>query len=255
MRGFASFLRKEALEIVRTWRIWVLPGMVLFFALSGPVLAKYTADLLRSLGGSTGGMQIILPEPTYVDSYAGQWVKNLSQLVLFAIIIIYGGLISAERKKGTAALVLTKPVSREAFVVAKFLTHAVFLTLVVVIGALVTWGVTAAVFGGAPFVPLASSTLAWLCYGLMVLALMTLLSALVNSQAGSAGIGFGIFALSGILGLWEAARLYSPIGLLGIPTELASGKHPAVLWPVLTSLAVTMALVAIAAAAFRRKEL
>ena len=42
MSGFAAFAGKEAREILRTWRIWVLPGILLFFALTGPVLAKLT---------------------------------------------------------------------------------------------------------------------------------------------------------------------------------------------------------------------
>ena len=92
-----------------------------------------------------------MPTPTYLDAYA-QWAKNLTQIVLFAIIIIYGGLSRPERKSGTAILVLTKPVSRSAFVVAKAVVHSVFLALalVVTLGTLVTWGATALVFGKAP---------------------------------------------------------------------------------------------------------
>src|SRR5665647_131722 len=47
MSGPVVFARKEALEILRTWRIWVLPGILLFFALTGPVLARFTPDDLR----------------------------------------------------------------------------------------------------------------------------------------------------------------------------------------------------------------
>src|ERR1035437_11075744 len=38
MSGFAAFAGKEAREILRTWRIWILPGILLFFALTGQVL-------------------------------------------------------------------------------------------------------------------------------------------------------------------------------------------------------------------------
>ena len=31
MSGTAVFARKEAMEILRTWRIWVLPGILLFW--------------------------------------------------------------------------------------------------------------------------------------------------------------------------------------------------------------------------------
>ena len=32
MNGFAPFLRKEFNETIRTWRLWVLPGFLLFSA-------------------------------------------------------------------------------------------------------------------------------------------------------------------------------------------------------------------------------
>src|SRR5665811_532992 len=112
MNGFAAFAGKEAREILRTWRIWVLPGILLFFALTGPVLARYTPELVGALAGDQL-KGLVMPTPTYLDAYA-QWVKNLSQIALFALIIIYGSIISSERKSGTAVLVLTKPVSRTA---------------------------------------------------------------------------------------------------------------------------------------------
>src|SRR5659263_269571 len=148
MSGTVVFARKEALEILRTWRIWVLPGILLFFALTGPVLARYTPEIVGALAADQlGGFEI--PTPTYLDAYA-QWVKNLSQIALFALIIIYGGLVSGESRSGTAVLVLTKPVSRSTFVVVKAAVHAVFFAALLVAGTLLTWGLTAGAFHAAP---------------------------------------------------------------------------------------------------------
>ncbi|HEY5518777.1 MAG TPA: hypothetical protein VIK17_03930, partial [Cellulomonas sp.] len=132
MSGTVVFARKEALEILRTWRIWVLPGILLFFALTGPVLARFTPEIVGALAADQlGGFEI--PTPTYLDAYA-QWVKNLSQIALFALIIIYGGLVSGESRSGTAVLVITKPVSRSTFVVVKAAVHAVFFAALLVAG-------------------------------------------------------------------------------------------------------------------------
>jgi ABC-2 type transport system permease protein len=255
MSGFAAFARKEATEILRTWRIWVLPGMLIFFALTGPLMARYTPEIVAAAGGDQlANLMKGMPAPTYLDAYA-QWAKNLSQIGLFAIIIIYGGLISGERKSGTAILVLAKPVSRSAFVVAKAIVHSLFLALTVVAGTLATWGVTAAVFGKAPGEALWSSAVAWLAFGLLFLAIMTLLSSLMESQAGAAGIGLGVFAVLSIAALWEPLAKYSPVGLAGAPMTLAMGKQSAILWPVITSVALACGLVALAAGVFRNKEL
>ena len=251
--GFAAFAGKEASEIIRTWRIWVLPGILLFFALTGPVLARFTPQLLGALAGDQL-KGLVLPVPTYLDAYA-QWTKNLSQIALFALIVIYGSVISAERKSGTAVLVLTKPLSRTSFVVAKAAVHSVFLAVLVVAGTLITWGVTAAVFGQAPGSALWSAALAWLVFGVLFIALMTLLSVLIGSAAGAAGAGLGVYALVSIAAIWKPLGTYSPAALATQPASLAAGKDVAVLWPVLTSLLLAVVLVTFAALVFRTKDL
>lgn len=255
MQGFGAFLGKELREIVRTWRIWVLPAIVLFFALSGPPLAKVTPELLGSLmADQQPGVVIQLPDPTYVDAYL-QWTKNLSQIVLFAVIIMFGGLVSSEKKSGTAILVLTKPLSRAAFVVAKFVSQALLLVLTVAVGAAVTWGVTYAVFGEAPAAVLAEATGAWLAFGVLFVALMLLLSAIFDSQPAAAGLGFLVYILSTIAGLWEFALRYTPAALVNAPTQLVTGETVALGWPVASALGLAAVFVAIAVVVFRRREL
>ncbi|MGZ4588183.1 MAG: ABC transporter permease, partial [Mycobacteriaceae bacterium] len=208
MSGAAVFARKEAREILRTWRIWVLPGILLFFALTGPVLARFTPEIVGALAGDQlSGLKI--PTPTYLDAYS-QWIKNLSQIALFALIIIYGSIVSSESKSGTAVLVLTKPVSPTAFVIAKAAVHSAFLAVLVVTGTLVTWALTAAVFGQAPGSALWASALVWLVFGLLFIALMTLLSVLIGSAAGAAGAGLGAYALVSIAAIWKPLGTYSP---------------------------------------------
>ena len=45
---------------------------------------------------------------------------------------------------------LTKPVSRSAFVVVKAAVNAAFVTVLLVVGTALTWALTAAMFGTAP---------------------------------------------------------------------------------------------------------
>ncbi|HEY5433577.1 MAG TPA: hypothetical protein VIL06_09270, partial [Coriobacteriia bacterium] len=58
-----------------------------------------------------------------------------------------------------------------------------------------------------------------------------------------------------VVGLWEPLVKYSPVGLANAPMVLATGKAFAILWPVVTSLVLSCVLVALAAWAFRTKEL
>jgi len=253
MNGLTVFARKEAQEILRTWRRWVLPGILLFFALTGPVLAKYTPQILEAFAGSQLG-GLTLPTPTYLDAYA-QWIKNLAQIATFALIIIYGGIVSAELRSGTAVLVLTKPVSRSAFVVVKAAVNAAFVTVLVLVATLVTWAVTTILFGSAPGAALWSSSLVWLVFAVLLVALMTLLSVMIGSAAGAAGAGLGFYVLISIASIWKPLASYSPAGLVTQATALAAGEPATPWWPVAGSLVLSVVFVVIAARLFRRKEL
>lgn len=253
MRGFARFLGKELMEIVRTWRIWVLPGLLLFFAATSPILAKATPALLESAMQGQQGMQITIPDPTYLDGYA-QWLKNLQQIVAFALLLTAGGMIAGERTSGTAVLVLTKPVSRGAFVIAKFLSQALLLSTFTAVGALVCWGASVATFGEAPPERLITTTAAWLAFALFLLAVMTLFSAAFKSLA-AGGAGLGAFFAVSVAALWGPALRYSPAGVSAAPGKLLMAEEVALAWPLATTAASIVVLLAAAVWVFRRKEL
>jgi ABC-2 type transport system permease protein len=250
----AVFAGKEVREIVRTWRIWVLPGIILLLAVSGPFLARYTPEIVGALAGSQLG-HLSLPAATYFSSYA-QWIKNLTQIVEIALLIIYGGIVSAETSSGTAILVLTKPLSRSAFVVVKAVVHVVFLSVLLVIGTLITWAETAIVFHKAPPADVWLASLNWLALGVLLLCAMMLFSVLIPAAAGAAGAGLGLFVVLSVGALWKPLVKYSPVGLASRATDLANGVHHAFTpWPLVTSLALSVVLVAAAALLFRHKEL
>ncbi len=253
MSAFQTLLWKELREILRTWRIWVLPGIIVFFALTGPPVARFTPQLLQAMAPSTG-LIIEVPEPSYVDAYL-QWTSNLAQIVLFALIIILGGVISSERRSGTALMVLTKPLSRREFILAKFLTQGGFITATVLVGAAATWGVTWAVFGEAPWLSLATATGAWLIWAWMFVGIMVFLSSLLGSQAGAAGLGLAAFALLSIPAAWDRVARFTPAGLLGAPTRIVMGTPEPMLWPMITSALLGVLALFGAIAVFSRKEL
>lgn len=254
--GFGTFARKEALEIVRTWRLWVLPGMALFFALSGPPLARFTPQILQSLAGMPADavLKLLGHAPNFFDAYA-QWLKNLSQVVFFALVIIYGGIVSGEKASGTAMLVLTKPLSRAAFVTAKVLVHCAFVAVLLVAGTALTQVMTALTFGSAPPGPLWQASLSWLVLAWFFIALMALLSVYIDSQAGAAGIGIGVWAVLALLALSPTMVLFTPAGLLVSPSAVAQGAPFPSVWPVALSIVATAAFTGAAAWGFGTREL
>ena len=253
MTGWRAFLGKELREIRRTWRAWVIPGLVALFAVTGPPIARWTRELLSSMVGDQASA-IPLPDPTYVAAYQ-QWTKNLGQIVLFAVIVTLGGSVSGERRSGTATLVLTKPVSRAAFVLAKIAANTVFVAASVIGGALLTWVVTRLLFSEAPVGPLAGATAAWLLVGGLFVSLLVLASAALDSAAGASGLGFAAYLVLAIAGAWGPLARWTPAGLLSAPDRIAGGTDAALLWPILTGFVLVGVLAVAAVAVFRRREL
>ena len=254
MKGFGAFFAKELREIVSTWRIWVIPGMLVFFAVSSPFMALLTPALVSSLASSQPGVVIQLPDPTAADAF-GQFLKNLSQIVLITVVISGAGAVSGERASGTAVLALTKPLSRGAFVVAKVLAEQLLLAGFTAATTLLTFGVTALVFEAPSPGPLIEAVALWLAFALLLVAVMTLCSVLFRSRGAAAGAGLGFLFLTLLLATWPRIATSSFAGLLGAAGKALAGQPVAPLWPLLTAAVAAVAALATAVWAFQRQEL
>ncbi len=108
-----TLLRKEFREQWRTWKMIVFLAVFLITGIISPLLAKYTPELLRSIPNLPEGLAGIIPNPTVADSVA-QYLKNISQFGILLVILLTMGVVAQEKERGTAAMLLTKPVSRSA---------------------------------------------------------------------------------------------------------------------------------------------
>ncbi|MBS3974163.1 MAG: ABC transporter permease subunit [Actinobacteria bacterium] len=256
MHGFAVFLGKELTEIVRTWRLYVVPGILIFFGLTSPLIAEVTPALVSSMAGSEAqGIVIEIPPATTADAYL-QFNNNAIEIAVIALIIATAGAISGERRSGTAQLVLTKPVSRTAMVVAKAVSNWILLAVAGGVGAALCAGVTAIMFDTSLLAEFAAMVGVWYVLAAFLVALMMLFSVLLKSQAGAAGAGIAVFFAMSILSIWHVARDYSPAGLIGLGDRIVLGQPDlSIAWPVATSITATVVLVALAALVFQRREL
>lgn len=254
MNGFNAFLRKELTEIRRTWRLWVIPGMLVFFGLTSPLIAALTPALVESMAASQPGVVIQLPPPSALDAYA-QFIKNLDQFVLIAVVITGAGVISGERATGTAILALTKPLSRGAFVVAKIITQIALLVAATVLGTVVCLAMTAVVFDGGNAARLVTAVALWLLYASLLVVVMTLCSAAFRSRGAAAGAGLGFYFLTLLLSSWGPAARYGFVGLWPALREALMGEPLAVAWPIATALVAVGLGVTGAVWIFERQEL
>ena len=186
----------------------------MFFAILSPLTAKATPYLMKYASGGDSGIAItITRQVSYVDSYA-QWIKNLGQIGMMLVIFASAGLIATERASGTAALVVTKPVSRSTFAIAKYVAQATARHAVTARrNARRARRYPAGVRRG-PGARLFEASGAWLALALLGVAIAEALSAVLPTVAAAIVALLG-WALAGIAGLWQPALDYSPVGLLG----------------------------------------
>jgi ABC-2 type transport system permease protein len=252
--GFSTFLGKEFTEIRKTWRIWVIPGMLVFFAITSPIIAQVTPALLGSMAKSQPGMVVKIPSPTWRDAYA-QYLKSLSQMVLIAVVIAGAGAVSGERSSGTAILTLTKPLSRAGFVMAKIVSQAGLLVAATIVSSAVCLGVTVGLFGAAPLEPLLVAVSIWTIDALLLTIVMTLFSAGFASRGASAGAGLGFWFLTLLISIWPPANRYSFVGLISASGRALGSQPVDALWPVATALIAGAACALAAIRVFETREL
>ena len=253
MTGFAVLLRKELFEQWRTLRLPVVGAVFLLVGITSPLLARFTPELIQALGA--GQIQIVVPTPTTKDA-VDQLIKNLSQFGILVAVLLAMGSVASEKERGTAAMILTKPAGRGAFLVAKLVAIGATLGIAVLLAAAAAWFYTLVLFEALPLGGFAASAvLQWLA--IMAFAAITFLgSTLTRSALAAAGIGVLAFIVIGVLSAFPAIAPYLPVGL-GAPAHALALGLPVedVVRPLVATVVLIGACLAIAWAAFRRQEL
>ena len=115
MRGFKALLKKELLEQLKTYKLYIIGSIFLFFGFSTPLMLKYLPEILELAGED---IIIDIPPPTAVQAL-GEYSGTIIQVGILIAVLMAMGAIAQERSKGTAMITLSKPVSRGSFVTAK----------------------------------------------------------------------------------------------------------------------------------------
>jgi len=247
-------IRKETLELWRTKKILIMCVIFLFVAVASPILAKITPELLKSV--SIPGLSINLPESTYKDSL-DQFMKNISQIALLVLVFTIAGVVSDEKNKKTLEIVLTKPISRAKFILAKFISSFFSVSVIFIVASAIFYAYTVSVFSSFNFINFSLMALIVLIYILMIVAITLLASTIVKNSIIAGGIGFISFILFGtILGLFEATKNFSPNLIFSNYQDIvASGWSNDLIYPILVSIGVIIISVVSAIIIFKRQEI
>jgi ABC-2 type transport system permease protein len=249
---YRVLLGKELTELWRSYRLIALAAVLVVMGILSPVAARFLPDLVGMMG--TSGFSIQMPPPTVADGNA-QFVKNLSQIGLVVLILIVMGSVSRERERGTAAMVLSKPASRAAFLAAKATALMLALTASLLLSALLSYVYTLLLLGHVSAGAYLAMTALVGLYLTVVAAITFLASAVFRSQLAAGGAAFLITIVLSLLLIIPLLANHVPDELRAWALRAGSGQGPQAWGAVAVSLGVIVACMLGAWAVFRRAEL
>jgi ABC-2 type transport system permease protein len=252
MSLFVAF-RKEWKELLRSYRLLIVAVVLVFFGLTSPLLAKFTPEIVTLIPGGDV-ISLVIPTPTVWDAVA-QYVKNMGQFGIILALLLTMGAIAQEKDKGTAAMMLVKPLPRGSFLSAKFLAIAVMFAITLLAAGIACYYYTLLLFEAMDFLNWLVLNSLLLLYILVYVAITLFSSTLTKSQAAAGGVALGLMALLGLVGAIPGLGKYLPGELISWGTRIMQGD-PTVSW---TAFGVSLSLILVSLLAawliFRRQEL
>jgi ABC-2 type transport system permease protein len=251
--NFITVFRKEMLEQWRTYRFLIVVAVFAAFGLASPLLAKFTPEMLKSIPGVPAAILSAIPAPTVTDAIT-QYVKNMSQFGILLALLMTAGVVVQEKERGTAAFFLTRPVSRETFLLAKFVSLMVTFIASLSIAALGCWYYTYVLFEPLAWGPFLVLNGLMLVIFFVYIALSLLGSTLAHSQGVAAGLAFIALVVIGGIGSLPSIGDYFPGRLFAWGTTLLMGGLDSA-WPAFgVSLGIIAVALIIACIIFRHQE-
>jgi ABC-2 type transport system permease protein len=252
--GFINLLRKE----FRMWwgtRRWLVQSLLWLFVLNG-IAALFILVVPRMT--RPDGPPALEGDP--VVNGLSYFFSIGSVALGIAVVALMQNAVLGERKSGTAAWVLSKPVTREAFVLSKLLANAVnvLVLLVGLPGLVLHLEMMLAGGTGRPLWGLLAGIGGLALYLLFYLSLTLMLSVLSDSGGQVLGVSLGI-----LFGGMLLSQLVSALGTVGpwrlpyLALLLATGQAVPEWAPVpaAATAAWTAVFAAVSVVAFRRQEL
>jgi ABC-2 type transport system permease protein len=252
--NFIVVFRKEMQEQGRTFRFLIVAAVFAAFGLASPLFARFTPEMLKAIPGVPAGILSAIPAPTVTDAIT-QYVKNMSQFGILLALLVTMGVVVQEKERGTAAFFLTRPVSRETFLLAKFAALMVTFIASLALAAIGCWYYTLVLFSALPWGPFLALNGLMLVVFLVYMALALLASTIARTNGVAVGLAFVALILLAGIGALPAIGEYLPGRLFSWGATLMMGGSGTA-WPAFwISLAIIASALLVACLIFRRQEI
>ncbi|WP_455715776.1 ABC transporter permease [Anaerosporobacter sp.] len=220
MKAYIAFTKKEWMESIRTYKLFILLTVFFILGIMNPITAKITPDLLASLAQE--GITISIAEPTAIDSWM-QFYKNVPQMGLIVLVIMFSGGITAEYSKGTFINMITKGLKRSTIILSKFTMEVCLWTLSLLLCFATTAYYTAYFWNIDGIGHILQSVLCLWLFGIFLIAVLLLMGAAVKSNYACLLLTGGVVVVLFIINMIPKLQEYNPIRLASDNLSLITG--------------------------------
>lgn len=210
MKSCIAFTKKEFLELIRSYKLFILVMVFLALGFLNPITAKYLPELVSSF--MPEGMSIQISDPTVLDSWT-QFFKNVPQLGFIILIIISSSTLAMEFQRGTLVNMITKGLSRTTIIFSKFFAYLTLWSICYSIAFLISYGYNFLFWDSNVANLLPAILFAWV-FGVVLLIFVLLGVVLTKSASGGLLLCAGFFLLSLIVSFFPEIAKFSPLKLV-----------------------------------------
>ncbi|SOC43470.1 ABC transporter permease [Salinicoccus kekensis] len=179
MSQVRALFKKEAVESVRSFKLFALIIVFMIIGVVSPLTALLMPDILEAVMEDSG-IAFELPPVSAFDSYS-QFFSNANQMGLVVLVIIFGSILTHEFSRNTLVNLITKGLKKYNIILVKTVFAALAWTLAFVISALITYLYTIYYWGDAVHNLFAAFGLTWL-FGVFLITLIMAASAVFKSS-------------------------------------------------------------------------
>lgn len=244
--------RLEVLRLVRTHRWMIVFGVYGFFAVTGPLVARYFNEIIARFGGE---VTVVAPEPRPVDGIA-LFLDNASQLGLLAVVIVGAGSLAVDARPEIAAFLRTRVTQARRLIMPRYVVTTGLAVAALAVGTAVAWALTVGLIGGLPASPLVVGTVYGALYLAFAVALVAAVAGYTRTQMGAVFSALLLLLAFPLLALVPVLRPWLPSELLLAAASLVEGASPGdFLRSLVVSIVSTAGLLMLATQRLARREI
>ncbi|HNQ67294.1 MAG TPA: ABC transporter permease subunit [Bacteroidales bacterium] len=244
-------LKNEIAEQFRSRKFIVVLVVFVVFAIMSPITALFMPDIISSVSESQN-IKIEVPPPTWIDAVV-QYVKNMTQIISFVLIIVYMGIIAREKENGILVFLLVKPVKRTAIIVSKYLSVLFVAIAGITVSFIVSGFYTFLFFEGFVIKDFLLQNLFILINIISTLFIVVLFSSIFKSQIVAGILSFVAYLLISLTSQVEKISEFLPSGLITQCNNMMKGTEISFM-PILGTLVFMSICVVLSIISFSKWE-